>query len=371
MNENYYEELGVEPGASRDEIREAHQARVSELEAAREKKGVSDAQLQQNREEVARVRKAWNVLSDPYQRGRYDQKIAAPVSADEAELVDDDEPSERAHVELTGWRKFMAPPPPKQTAAKNGKNGKDAETNRRPRPEPTIALPGGMHLAESRNRGMAMLFDIAVILIVYTGVSFLLPGVIQSDYKSISTQIEKVNNLHSAQGSIDDAQSSLDKAKTKADTASAQKNLKSAEQDFTKAQKEAQKAGVKSTPHNAKALQKQADDLANKIKGTQTITTVVVLLLALLYLVPVSVRTGRTFGMRNRNLRIVRVDGSPLTWTASILRFGVPLAVALLGLIFVGTLAPLLAVAIVAWCFFDRNRQGFHDKLAKTVIVDA
>ena len=64
-DDNYYEELGVEPGASRDEIRDAHQARVADLEAAREKKGVTDTQLQQNREEVARVRKAWNVLSDP------------------------------------------------------------------------------------------------------------------------------------------------------------------------------------------------------------------------------------------------------------------------------------------------------------------
>jgi curved DNA-binding protein CbpA len=385
MSENYYEELGVEPGASRDEIREAHQARVADLESAREKKGVTDSQLQQNREAVARVRKAWNVLSDPYQRGRYDQKIAAPVSADSGveggvELADVDEPSERPGVELTGWRKFMAPPPPKQTGAKNGK---EPASSRRPRPEPTIALPGGMQLAESRNRGMAMLFDIAVILIVYTGVSFLLPGLVQSDYKSITTQIDKVNNLHDARTSIDDAQSSLKSAKTTAATASANKDLKSAQQAFTKAQTAAKKAGASVAPESAsslqkpsdqptaKALQKQADNLAEKIKGTQIISTVVVLLLALLYLVPVSVRTGRTFGMRNRKIRIVRVDGSPLTWTASVLRFGVPLAVALLGLIYVGTLAPLIGLAIVGWCFFDRNRQGFHDKLAKTVIVDA
>jgi uncharacterized RDD family membrane protein YckC len=223
---------------------------------------------------------------------------------------------------------------------------------------------------------MATLFDIAVVLIIYTGVSFLLPGLIQSDYKAITTRIEKVNTLHDAQSSVDDARSSVNKAKTKAATASAQKDLKSAQQDLSKAQKEAKKAGAATTtaggdPLSTKALQKQADNLAEKIKGTQVISTVVVLLLALLYLVPVSVRTGRTFGMRNRRIKIVRVDGSPLTWTASVLRFGLPLAVALLGLIYVGTLAPLLGLAIVGWCFFDRNRQGFHDKLAKTVIVDA
>ena len=74
-DDNYYEELGVEPGASRDELREAHRQRIADLEAAREKKNVSDSQLQANRDEVARVRAAWNVLSDPFQRQRYDAQL--------------------------------------------------------------------------------------------------------------------------------------------------------------------------------------------------------------------------------------------------------------------------------------------------------
>ena len=77
MTDNYYEELGVEPGASRDELREAHRQRVSDLEAARDKKGVTESQLQANRDEVARVRAAWNVLSDPFQRQRYDAQLGA------------------------------------------------------------------------------------------------------------------------------------------------------------------------------------------------------------------------------------------------------------------------------------------------------
>jgi hypothetical protein len=366
MTDNYYEELGVEPGASRDEIRDAHQARIADLEKAREKKGVTDTQLQQNRDAVARVRKAWNVLSDPYQRGRYDQKMAEPAPA-EVELVDDDV-SVAPAVQLTGWRKLMAPPPPKNGAATSAK---DPATGRRPRPEPTIVLPDGLQLAEPRTRGMALLFDVAVIMVIYTLVSFVLPGLIQSDYKHITTQITKVNSLHDAQSSIDDATSSLKKAKSASATASAQKDLKSAQKDFNTAEQAARKEGVTSTPHNAKALQTQADKLAEKIKGTQVISTLVVLLLALLYIVPVSVRTGRTFGMRNRKCTILRVDGSPLTWTASLLRFGVPLTLAFLGLLFLGTLAPLIAFGMVGWEFFDRNRQGFHDKLARTVVVDA
>src|SRR5829696_2295055 len=109
-DENYYEQLGVEPGASRDELREAHRQRVADLEAAREKKNVSDAQLQANRDEVARVRAAWNVLSDPFQRQRYDAQLDAPVG-DEVELVDDDAgPQAGTGQQLTGWRKLLAPP---------------------------------------------------------------------------------------------------------------------------------------------------------------------------------------------------------------------------------------------------------------------
>jgi uncharacterized RDD family membrane protein YckC len=31
----------------------------------------------------------------------------------------------------------------------------------------------------------------------------------------------------------------------------------------------------------------------------------------------------------------------------------------------------MIGLAIVAWSFFDKNRQGLHDKLARTVVVSA
>jgi uncharacterized RDD family membrane protein YckC len=91
----------------------------------------------------------------------------------------------------------------------------------------------------------------------------------------------------------------------------------------------------------------------------------------LLYLVPITAKTGRTLGMRNRRLKVVRVDGSPVTWWAAFARFFVPLTVAFVLLIQLSTLAPLLGLAIVGWSFFDKNRQGIHDKLARTVVVSA
>jgi curved DNA-binding protein CbpA len=105
MSENYYDELGVEQGASRDEIRDAHRQRVADLEAARDRKGVTESQLQANRDEVARVRAAWNVLSDPFQRQRYDAGLdAAAQPSGEVELVDDDDAEAGPTTQLSGWR---------------------------------------------------------------------------------------------------------------------------------------------------------------------------------------------------------------------------------------------------------------------------
>src|SRR5262249_21445669 len=141
-------------GASRDEIREAHRRRVADLEAAREKKGVTESQLQANRDEVARVRAAWNVLSDPFQRQRYDERLTADAErGSDVEIVGDDEPGPQpgAEGQLTGWRKLLAPPPPKPSASGGSSNGTgkgaQATPNRRPRPEPTVELPEGMTIA--------------------------------------------------------------------------------------------------------------------------------------------------------------------------------------------------------------------------------
>jgi curved DNA-binding protein CbpA len=370
-DDNYYEELGVDPGASRDEIRDAHRARIENLEAERERKGITESQLQQNREEVARVRKAWNVLSDPYQRGRYDQRISAPTS-DEEVSDDDDVGAAGTEVELTGWRKLLAPPPPKNGTSNGGARdsaarGRNPATGRRERPEPTIVLPAGMQLAEPRNRGIAALFDIAVCLVIFTTVNLFVPGLIQSDYKSTQDKISKLTDVHSAQNDVSDAQSSVKSAKSASDRSSAQKDLASAQKDLTKAEKEAKKKGVKTIPPTAKATQTKIDNLGDHIQTTTWLSAFVALVLMLLFLVPVCARTGSTFGMRRRRIRVVRVDGSPVGWYASFTRFLIPLLFA----VAIPTLGPLIGFGIVGYAYFDKNRQGVHDKLARTVIVDA
>lgn len=375
MTDNYYEELGVEPDASRDQLREAHRQRVADLEAAREKKGVSDSQLQANRDEVARVRAAWNVLSDPFQRQRYDAQLEAETEApSDVELVDDDVP-QPSGAELTGWRKLLAPPPPKGTGGANGNrngtakpNAKSQAGNRRPRPEPTIQIPGTT-IAEPRVRGMALLFDISVLIVIFFAVSLAVPRLIQSDYQDIQDRISKVGDLKDAKSSLQDAQKSVATAKTASDKKSAQSDLKSAQKDYKSAQKDAKDAGLASShlDDTPKQLQKVSDNLSDKVRTTSLITQAVTFVLALAYLVPITARKGYTLGMRNRRIKVVRVDGSPVGWYPSFTRFALPILLALA----IPSFGVVLGLGMVAWAYFDRNGQGLHDKLARTLVVDA
>src|SRR5882672_9817964 len=86
--DDYYSLLGIDADASVDDIRGAYRVRKDGLDTASDS-GKADA---------AKLNKAWNVLSDPYQRGRYDQQRAAAaesgtLGADE----DDDDRAARGH----------------------------------------------------------------------------------------------------------------------------------------------------------------------------------------------------------------------------------------------------------------------------------
>ncbi len=352
MSENYYDVLGVDPSASRDELRDAYRAKVDDLTAARDKKGVSDSQLQSNRAQVAEVRSAWNVLSDPFQRSRYDERVSSADGGDgDVELVDDDADGE-PEVQLTGWRKMMAPPPPKPSAkspaVKSGSSGKDAPPPRGRR-EPTVVLPDGMRLAQPKARGMALLFDLAVVLVILYAVQFFVPPMLQSDYKDIQSQVTQVDNASAAQGKIDDANAAIKKADTavakaedsgksgdlksaQSDLKSAQSDLKSAKGDFNDAQKsfndkqQNMNKAATELPHSQKQLDKLSSSLADDIKTTGYITALVTLVLSLIYLVPITAITGHTLGMRGRKLKVVRVDGSQIGWYPAFARFLIPIA---------------------------------------------
>jgi len=67
---------------------------------------------------------------------------------------------------------------------------------------------------------------------------------------------------------------------------------------------------------------------------------------------------GQSFGKRFIGVRVVRTDGRPIDYQTVVLRHivGYPLSVLLFGL-------------GIVWMLWDGRRQGWHDKLAKTVVV--
>ena len=81
-------------------------------------------------------------------------------------------------------------------------------------------------------------------------------------------------------------------------------------------------------------------------------------LIGLLYMVGFWSLRGQTPGMIPFNLRVVRAsDGSRPDWVVSLLRYvGLIISFAV---IFIG----------VIWVAFDGRKQGWHDKIAGTVVV--
>jgi len=83
----HYELLGLEPDASRNEIRTAYRSRIDELDAS-----LADPKRrnqQAMREEKAQLNAAWTVLADPYQRGRYDERLGAEEPEGDESTVGD------------------------------------------------------------------------------------------------------------------------------------------------------------------------------------------------------------------------------------------------------------------------------------------
>src|SRR6266404_4093081 len=78
--DDYYSLLGIDADASVDDIRGAYRVRKDGLDTA------SDA----GKADAAKLNKAWNVLSDPYQRGRYDEQRSTAEAQGTLGVDDDD-----------------------------------------------------------------------------------------------------------------------------------------------------------------------------------------------------------------------------------------------------------------------------------------
>ncbi len=336
--DDYYGLIGVDPPAPPDEIRERYRARRSELDA----KGTDEA-----RAEAARLNRAWNVLSDPYQRGRYDasrERDVETVDADDVEVVDEAPPRRR---------RLFEPPPRAQRGDNRG--GGSAGTDRRQRaPLPPPEYPNGLKAPENRRRIVAMVIDLLVLLVLFVVAQFVLQAVIKERFP---TQVDQVNARSDCVDVLDDDRP------VRADV-----------------DRECQDLGVtQNMITDEDARDRKVDDLKDEIveiqkdfTGTYYVVIGAFVLLALAYLVVPSALTGQTLGKRFQRIRAMRADGTPLGWFGALARYG---PVVILTGIFLptplGQIVFVVALVVILGWVRNANRQGWHDRLAKTIVVDA
>jgi hypothetical protein len=303
----HYETLGVDPGASRDEIRAAYRARIDELDPDAWKGAAED-----RRDRAAAVNRAWNVLSDPFQKERYD----ADLSSGAAGGAEEDESEPVKGVVVTDR-------PPRA-------NGRPSTT------------PTGLPLATSRARINALSVDVLVILVIVFGLNFLAGTLFAVDAVQVKIKDEVIRTTEVDGRDVP--------ALRQSEEEKARREWRDDNEDERLRDSDVEVDEVQVVPGNI-----------------SIVVQLVTLLLALGYCVVPTVRTGQTLGKRLFKLRLVSVDGSRAGWSQALLHYGVPISLA----IALALLGAILALGMVIWSVWDKFGQGVNDKLAKTFVVEA
>jgi uncharacterized RDD family membrane protein YckC len=208
-----------------------------------------------------------------------------------------------------------------------------------------------MELAEPKARGLALLIDFSILFVIYVlALTLVLPAALKSQYPAQTDRIDSINKEIKR----------LDREKGNADDDADDKKLSKSERDAAEAK--------------SKSLQKQIDkkndtitDVAKDFQSFALLMYGALLVVFLLITVPATALTGQTLGMRLRHVRVVRADGRPVGWAGAFGRFVIPFAIALL----LPQLGAIIGLGMVLWFLRDKNRQGVHDKLARTLVVAA
>jgi curved DNA-binding protein CbpA len=328
--DDYYALLGVDADAQTDEIRTAYREKRDALGSGDDSKG-----------DAARLNKAWNVLSDPYQRGRYDEQRSQAEANGELEEVDALE---------------VVPATPRSRSGATGRQ-------RRQPPLPTIEPPAGTRWPENRRRLIAMGIDLLVLLAFFLGSQFVARAISQATEKETVDRVEQLSDeLDNARDEASDLDEAADTAEDKAEESGSDADQEAAAEARDKAD----------------AAADREDELTEDYRDEQAKLTPIyfssiggAFLLGLVYLVVPSLRTGQTLGKRLQRIRVVRVDGSPIGFGDAIRRYGVILLATFALYLILRELAPVVVLFGVTSWMRNPNHQGLHDKLAKTIVVTA
>jgi curved DNA-binding protein CbpA len=334
--DDYYELLGVEEDAPVDDIRAAY----------RDKKAAVDTSAGDDaKSDVAKLNKAWNVLSDPYQRGRYDQQ--RNVESDDDDEYDGDE-DEAAPVARSRPR-----------ASERAADRAEKRRNARQPAKPTVKLPAGVHFPTTKQRLLAMAIDLGVLIGIFLLGSFAIaPAIDSAVHKPIVDRIDQLRK------ELDQTTKKSDRLDQAASDAAKKHGENSAEA------KEAKQTSKSYSDHQVKDATKRFDDETRKLIPLNLAVSAGALLIGLLYLAIPSAASGQTFGKRRQGIRVIGVDGSPLGLRGAFRRYGaILLAVFVLLVTPIGPLGFLLVLFLVTRWTSNPNQQGLHDRFAKTLVV--
>ncbi len=334
--DDYYALIGVPPDADRDTIRDAYRSRRSELD-----------DTESGRSNAAKLNRAWNVLSDGAQRARYDDELAT-AKADDNVIV----------PEIVGATRGSTNGRGPARAARGAARDKGAKRPVREPRQPVMQAVevNGVALASNRDRGISLAIDAVIcIFILVIGVSVVAQKMADSSKPEVVARIDVLQKtIDNDQKSIDNNIKLRDAAKSKADKDRYNTAKKAAEKKFdadTKLQ----------TTEKAKL-----DGLGREALAGAG------LLALLLFAVPTAM-TGKTLGKALRKIHLVKEDGVTLPgWSTAFIRYGAIFGFIVAAGVFLGQVAQLAwIVAIFGVTSFSRNpkRQGWHDRIARTLVV--
>jgi curved DNA-binding protein CbpA len=342
--DDYYELLGVGVDAPVGDIRAAYRDK---------KAAVADKGTDQAKADAAALNKAWNVLSDPYQRGRYDEQRTSVDGSDES---DDD--NDAAAVAVPARRRgAKAKPRPNARETRAGA-------------KPTLVLPAGMAFPTVRARRVAMFIDLGILFALFLASQFLMVSLDKSQharsYNDISTVDKLITTAHSKTGTANKNKSGPDKTyttllATKGANAPATQAALAAKKPFDDAATAAKNA---ENVLNAR-LNKDESTLApisNLVSGGFFLVSLLVLMIPSLF-------GGATIGKRQQKIRVVRLDGSAARAGDLFRRYAVLVFAAYILTSFLRSPVGAVIVVFIAAMSRNPNTQALHDRFAKTLVV--
>jgi uncharacterized RDD family membrane protein YckC len=149
----HYELLGVASDAPKDDIRAAYQDKLTDVREHRaheeESKRPSESVIQAARDEEGRLRAAWQVLSDPVQRQRYDDVVGlVPTSNGDHPAVDDDHVDDEEEDDTADTKV-------------------PATRDRSRRAPPSLVTADGLEIPSAGRRATAAAIDTITLLVLY------------------------------------------------------------------------------------------------------------------------------------------------------------------------------------------------------------